>query len=290
VRQTSTRPVSSRAKNCRYCNTELSLTQSVAGDVCDNINCRLSWREDFYNTESLRKQQLLEEERAFEQKATSYLNKLLHSNKIPAGNNPSIGIVPANQKEITVLPEHRIQEFKQYLRQCIEDACARKQNNPADLQSDPHTTDSLVNTDSEYERVALIQGCTTCKGFCCLKGGETRAYQDAENMLNYVRQNENKSIDTILNEYLGYIPELTYENSCVYHTEAGCTLPREMRAEICNKHLCKGLRKFKQEFVNNNPDPFFIVAEDTHTIVRSSLVTDSMKIIDFGQYSKNLVK
>lgn len=238
----------------------------------------------------MRKQQLQEQERAFKEKAKAYRDLLLRNNNIPAGINPSIGIVPANQKEITILPEYRRDEFKQYLHQCIEDAFARNNNNSAEMELTPQSTDSLVNTDSDFERVTLIQGCTTCKGFCCLKGGETRAYQDAENMLNYVQKNSNRSIETILNEYLHYIPEMSYENSCVYHTEAGCTLPREMRAEICNKHLCIGLRKLKQEFTNNNPDSLFIVAEDTHTIIRSTLVTDTMNIIDFGQYTKNFTK
>jgi hypothetical protein len=49
----------------------------------------------------------------------------------------------------------------------------------------------------------------------------------------------------ILGSYLAHFPERSYEGSYVFHAEKGCTLPRHLRADICNQHYCGGLIELK---------------------------------------------
>ena len=258
-------------KFCQYCNSTLTNTQAVAGDICDNINCRMSWLSDFQQQERQRKDKELELELDFEKKAKRYRDIILKDN-VTTDIAAALGIVPTNEREITDLPRIRVEEFRKHLIECITDAQKYLASDGNACNINLSDTDSLVNTISSFEREALIEGCSTCRGYCCLGGGKTFAYQDAKNMFYYMQRVDSADHNTIINKYLSHIPAQSYENSCVYHTEAGCTLPRNMRAEICNKHLCKNLRTIKGLIYRSNPKAMFIVAENTHKITRSTLI------------------
>lgn len=259
-------------KNCDYCHVKLTISQSIAGNVCNNIQCRIAWQDDIYKQEQLRKQEKLEMEKALTAKAHIYRDQLLTDTGDKSLTSVPVAIVPANEKNITDLPQQRINAFLDHILRCINEAKALQNSKDHTTKITPAKTDSLVNAETLFERKALIQACSTCKGLCCLKGGVSHAYQDAVNMFHYMKNNEGKDSDGIIAEYLNYIPPRSYEDSCVYHTDSGCTLPRNMRAEICNKHLCQGLRAIKREFSEPGPETLFIVAENNYHIVRSTLV------------------
>jgi len=40
---------------------------------------------------------------------------------------------------------------------------------------------------------------------------------------------------------MAYTGKKTFVNSCVYHTQTGCCLPRIMRSDTCNEFLCDTL-------------------------------------------------
>ena len=273
----------SNDKHCHYCKAILTYSQSIAGNVCSNIQCILSWRDDLQGKENLRKQKKHDIELAFVANAKSYCNELLKNENNEIVASVAIGIVPANEAEVTDLPQTRIDEFISYLIKCAKDAERYLVAENFESTIKPSQTDSLINAETEFERKALVQACSTCKGFCCLKGGEKYAYQDVNNMLHFMQNTINKDSKAIIQEYLDYIPAQSYKNSCVYHTEDGCNLPRNMRAEICNKHLCKGLLKIKKEYYDSSPSTMFIVAENTFKIVRSTLISKDFDTKHYNQ-------
>lgn len=273
---------SPKEKLCQYCNTPLTLSQSVAGNTCGEINCRNAWLNDFNKKEQKRRDKELALILEFENKAKRYRTTILQDQPSLSSSTTPLGIVPANEREIKDLSQERIDEFRDHLIQCIEEAQKLLENKHYACKINPSETDSLVNVDTQLEGEILIQACSTCKGYCCLGGGNTFGYQDADNMAHYMLSSGVYDTDTIIKQYLAYLSEQSYENSCVYHTEAGCNLPRTMRAEICNKHLCKNLRDIKGTIFRTNPKSMFIIAENTYNIVRSSLIGTDNKLQEFN--------
>lgn len=270
-------------KTCHYCQVKLTLSQALAGNVCHDIQCRIAWQQDIYKKEQARQQKQLEKERAFKVRARAYCDQLINDSGQEFLKPITVSIVPANETPLTDVSLQRIEKFRNHLQQCINETQAQETQNRDDAGERARETDSLINAETHFERQALIQACTTCKGFCCLRGGETHAYQDLPNMARYMQKNRDKDSETVIAEYLDYIPQQSYEDSCVYHTESGCNLPRHMRAEICNEHLCRGLKNIKREFHETCPDTLFIVAENTYKIIRSTLVRENLPPQRYGE-------
>ena len=38
--------------------------------------------------------------------------------------------------------------------------------------------------------------------------------------------------------------QANYDGSCVFHGEAGCTLDRSLRSDVCNSYFCSALGNF----------------------------------------------
>jgi hypothetical protein len=98
-----------------------------------------------------------------------------------------------------------------------------------------------VTPDTPAAFAGMIRaGCAACRGACCTKGGDT-AYLYADHFRRLLPQWTGRTRDEILTDYVSRLPERVYEESCVYHTESGCALPRELRSNLCNTFLCGGL-------------------------------------------------
>jgi hypothetical protein len=48
----------------------------------------------------------------------------------------------------------------------------------------------------------------------------------------------------LLRLYLDRVPDVTCQDSCIFHGKHGCALDRSMRAEPCNTYYCGGLGAF----------------------------------------------
>lgn len=94
--------------------------------------------------------------------------------------------------------------------------------------------------------------CAACRGWCC-KGGGEHAFINVRTMYDYRAQHPHMSDEDIVEAYRAYLPERSLPTGCVYQASRGCTLPREMRAAICNKHLCHGLIKALSQHTEGPP-------------------------------------
>jgi hypothetical protein len=98
-----------------------------------------------------------------------------------------------------------------------------------------------VTPDTPEAHAGIIRaGCAACRGACCTKGGDT-AYLYPDHFRRLLPKWKGRTRDGILADYLSRLPGRVYEESCVYHTETGCALPRELRSNLCNTFLCGGL-------------------------------------------------
>ena len=85
--------------------------------------------------------------------------------------------------------------------------------------------------------------CTLCRGFCC-KGGGDHGYLD-ERVMARVRQAQPElDARAVMRLYVERVPEANYAGSCIFHAEAGCTLSRSLRSDVCNSYFCTGLSNF----------------------------------------------
>jgi len=79
----------------------------------------------------------------------------------------------------------------------------------------------------------------------------------------------------ILALYLSYLPNRNVVESCVYHTRRGCTLPRDIRADICNTWYCGGLWKFRENMAEAKASRGFAVATAGEQVIRHAVIDES---------------
>jgi hypothetical protein len=115
----------------------------------------------------------------------------------------------------------------------------------------------------------LRAGCATCQGFCC-KGGGEHAYIDERTMAHVRRDRPELDARQLIRCYLDALAPLSYAGSCLFHGAQGCTLPRSLRAELCNSYYCDGLRDFQRRA--DAPAQVVVVAARNGTERRSAVL------------------
>jgi hypothetical protein len=158
---------------------------------------------------------------------------------VPADLSMLIIAVPCSNRQIVPLPEERRQQFINHLNQLLkiaEQRLAAKEN--------------LVHLETEFAHrsganvapapLAVINGCTTCRGFCCGEGGSD-AFMTADFITWQLASDPNLTAVALRQRYIECLPSESNEDSCVFHAIDGCCITREMRNNICNEFHCAGL-------------------------------------------------
>jgi hypothetical protein len=102
-------------------------------------------------------------------------------------------------------------------------------------------------------------GCRLCRGACCRTGAD-HAYLNIKQVREFISGHPEFLEQEVVDAYLSYVPELSIENSCIFHGERGCALPREMRSDMCNRWLCPGLKEIRETLENGAPPLFYLVS------------------------------
>ncbi|MCK9605198.1 MAG: hypothetical protein M0R33_01985 [Methylomonas sp.] len=211
--------------NCRGCGCQLSTIQRIRG-ICDNPECR---RKDVNFQQQQRRQAALQ----------------IIRDQIPASwrTSTSVAFLPRNTNRLVPLSETRIEALRQHLEQIITEARAL----PAPAFEVVKETSATTNgVDAKQSALPVLDAaCGLCGGHCCATGGNSAWLEP--NTIRRLQWQRLPVADTrIIEHYLGFVPEVGYENSCIYHAENGCCLPRTMRSNVCNQYLCKGLSEVVQ--------------------------------------------
>jgi hypothetical protein len=115
------------------------------------------------------------------------------------------------------------------------------------------------------------EACTLCRGYCC-KGGGDHGYLDERVMARVRQARPELDARAVMRLYVERVPAEGYAGSCVFHGQAGCTLDRSLRSDVCNSYFCTGLGKFvKGEGVPTKV--LVIAAQDGETRMSSVLTT-----------------
>ncbi len=137
----------------------------------------------------------------------------------------ALAILPANADALAPQDPDRRVEFAARLQDAITQAFAQPTGYPAPEPA-PEVHDGFI------EAV-----CTGCRGSCCRSGGD-HAYLNEETIRRYRDLHPDATPAQILQAYLDRLPAESILDSCVFHSATGCGLPRELRSETCNRHLC----------------------------------------------------
>jgi hypothetical protein len=151
-------------------------------------------------------------------------------------------VVPLQDTPLAPPDPVRLRQLRRHLVEAMRDLReARRPDRLIQPRSDEPTG---------FPAAVLREGCTQCRGACCRGGGE-HAYIDDRTMARVRRERPELDAAAVIRLYVQAVAPLSYAGSCLFHGPAGCTLPRPLRAELCNSYYCNGLR----DFLRSWPEP-----------------------------------
>lgn len=172
------------------------------------------------------------------------------SSQTEAVADPPVTVrVPFQDSPLEPLLRDRVRKLRRHLVESMRDL--REAKRP-DRLIQPATPEPAGFT-AEVVRA----GCATCQGFCCRGGGE-HAYIDERTMARVRGDRPELDARGVIRLYVEALARQAYRGSCLFHGPAGCTLPRSLRAELCNSYYCNGLRDFLRR--GDKPSEVVVVA------------------------------
>lgn len=146
-----------------------------------------------------------------------------------------VALVPTNRARLRKLATRRQVKFLERLRALV----ATVRHTTAD--DDDRTLDAPAELDAQSTRV-VIATCSACRGACCANGGD-HAFLRTRTLREFMAAHPFLDDEAVVRAYADFLPPRTLQPGCVYQGAQGCTLPRDMRSNICNAYLCGGLRQ-----------------------------------------------
>ena len=191
--------------------------------MCDDPAC---WRKDIAYQTQKRHEWLINEARQ----------------QIPEDwpSSLSVALLPRNTRPLAPLPDSRITSHRQHLQNIVKDARVQYQKGDGKLAETDASRNGISDKDAELP--VLSAACGLCGGDCCYTGGNT-AWLEAATIQRQPWFEHDIDDQRIVEYYLSYLPHISYQDGCVYQSDRGCTLPRNMRSNVCNQFLCNGLSK-----------------------------------------------
>jgi hypothetical protein len=207
-----------QARDCRLCGTTLGALQRLRGDVCQRLTCR----------------RLAANEQALRQRdATLAARRAQAARRWQA---PEVAAVPVlwlthHETRLVPLPAATRQAQQKHLARLAAEVSATKA-----------PSDTAVPTPPETSTPLAAPLCTFCAGRCCRYGASSHAFITTELLRRWLVRHPGSSAEDAAAAYLARLPRQHVEASCVHHGRQGCTLPAEMRSDICNRYACDTLR------------------------------------------------
>ncbi len=166
-------------------------------------------------------------------------------------------VVPFLNALVGIPDPERIQAFKHRLEELINAAFTQ----PEQLSDTPVALKSLPALASASEAPVFANACSSCRGKCCTQG-EGHAFLSISTIRRVMRAMPTATAAEIHARYSCYLPQRSVVGSCEFHTDRGCNLPPEMRADMCNHYICPSLHDVRGSLEQDEPAGFFIAAAD----------------------------
>jgi len=185
-----------------------------------------------------------------------------------------LAILPVNTDRSSRLPQARRDAFEAHLRSNITKA--RAQLAAGEVPTPPTLPERLpsdARSDAEFEaeRQLLGAGCAACRGQCCQLGGN-HAFNEVNTMMLYLERFPTHDDETIVSRYLSYLAPRTLSRGCVYQEAGGCSLPRDLRSDVCNRFYCTKIRVLRNQFAAGEPVRAYFLHESDGRLVGDRFV------------------
>ncbi|MHC4406480.1 MAG: hypothetical protein ACYTG0_43195 [Planctomycetota bacterium] len=251
------------------CERRITRLEASLHGTCDSWQCRNEGRLQRRTRRKKYEEDLRRRQEEFQKWVRQYRNGVARSQGIEEPERFAPVAIPAADRPIVPLPPERRAAFRDHLLELIAEA-REKLAAPDDQPDDSET--AVPEADVEPSLLPILgRACATCEGHCCFGGGDT-AFLDVAAILRYRRRHPDIEWDEIPDAFLAHVAEATYENSCVNHGPKGCTLPRSMRAAICNTFLCTGLELLIGACTGPGPHRVFLVARNRERVFRNAFL------------------
>src|SRR5579862_7853474 len=243
------------ARACPVCGRQID--PDIAGNSCGEDYCREELGSRLH-----RARQEQERTESKEASARRVEIRLRESRAVPGDGLTAI--LPADDRPILPQDPARRTLFAERLSGLMEDAAA----DPDGPTGDPPYPEASANAGDTLARAA----CASCRGLCC-KHGELHAFMRPATLRRYLKLHPAQTPERALATYLSYIPAESAAGSCIYHGRQGCTLPRAMRSDVCNRFFCDDLERLQKSVgAGETPPPIVAVGFDGERLVRVSIL------------------
>lgn len=257
-------------QRCGVCSRPLAVSQ-WAGGHCGDAACReeLLVRRPLENAAKAL--------RALIASASKRRERAAAQRGIPREERSTyrMAVLPRNTDRPSALPAERRHAFEEHLRSSLAAARARlaagEVPGPTLSESLPVLGDDRTDAERDAEHQLLGAGCATCRGRCCRQGGN-HAFNDAFTMMRYLERFPTHDDETIVAKYLSYLAPRTLTHGCVFQHEKGCTLPRDLRADLCNRFYCGSISMIRNQFAAGEPVRAYFAHERSGKLVGGRFV------------------
>jgi hypothetical protein len=140
-------------------------------------------------------------------------------------------VVPSGPARRAKLAQRRLTAYRHHLEAVVSEAAA--------CAGAVASVDPLAKAASGSSPIQQHL-CGLCRGGCCTQGGD-RAYLTVDTVRRVMRQQPQWSPADLVQAYMDRVAPRTERESCINHTKDGCSLPREMRSDVCNNYACASL-------------------------------------------------
>ena len=164
-------------------------------------------------------------------------------------------MVPRNDRALEGMAANRVQRLRHHLISLMAGKTAHETGSPPRLEPEGFAA-----------RVART-ACSLCRGWCCRNGADD-AFLDEPTLARAGLAMSDA--EAVIQHYLGRVPAVSYEGSCIFHAERGCTLDRSMRSDVCNAYFCGGLHAYVKG--DDAVSPVVVIAGERDKMRKSSVL------------------
>jgi hypothetical protein len=241
-----------KRSHCKFCGRELNPHQAVSSGICGAPECHTK-KIVQVGTELAKRRRREHEEYivGILEQAAPEIGLGLAELDAPR-EQVSVVVIPAQSGMVEPLPAARRDAFRSHLEDISgmafdDDPKAEADSKAAEMMH-PLMQSGAEQRREEDEPSVVAGACATCWGQCCNRGADTALLLPSD-IERYRAQHPEAVVEEVVELYLSHLPETSTRNSCVYHAATGCSLPRELRQNICNTYYCNNLRWLNKSYV-----------------------------------------
>ncbi len=224
---------------------------------------------------ALKTKRLEEERKAEEKENISCWTKVINHNYGYELDHYPYTVIPTGSKKIIKLSTERKNLFREHLTGLISEVISELAVNRDNGEGNQIEEDMPLDEDVENESPFEATACAICRGGCC-RTGDDHAFLKKETILRYISRHPDHKPKQLLDIYMAYLPEKSFEDSCINHRVTGCTLPRDLRSDVCNEFMCDSLVKLRDLFLRTPvPKGVFFIRRAQNNLNKDNLDMDN---------------